>query len=204
MQDNPYPFKSREWYKWTHEEAQAMHGIFLTWVASKASHIQSVVEIGCGLHDFYEGRFLEMGATYIGIDHDRQVVIQRLKGARSWRSGFIHVDMMDETLIELPKADLVFSRATIDHVSDPDRFMRLAIEAAERYVYIMTYRPPLLDEDQHRIEHGTDGYCYNDLSMRRIEEVIGEFETKSHQLHVMNTGRPEPEIQTEMHIEIEV
>lgn len=205
MQENPYPFKSKEWYKWTHEEAEKMHGIFLAWVASKANRIHSVLEIGCGLHDFYEKQFLEMGCTYLGLDHDGKVMDKRRLNQHSWRSGFIHRDIMSKAPVEPEKADLVFSRATIDHVSDPDLFVRQCIQAAHRYVYIMTYRPPLpIDKLEHRVEEGSDGYYYNDLAINQLHAVIDEFSVMTRTLEIVRTGRPEPEIQTELHIILEV
>jgi len=202
MQVNPYQFKSKQWYHWTHEEAKAMHDVFIRWVEPRLKDIRSVAEVGCGLHRFYADWFCSRGLSYCGIDHDTEVCDKRGKGMRMLES----VCCCDWLVAEHGRIspDLVFSRATIDHVSDPDEFLRRAIVKANRFVYLMTYRPYDATLSEHHIEKGPYGYYYNDLSPRRIAAVIEEFHPKRYEVHRILTGRPEPEIQTELHIEVEV
>lgn len=211
MQVNPYPFKSAEWYRWTHEEAQAMHEVFLAWVEPRLSEIKSVRELGCGSHRFYSRWFTRKGISYCGVEHDSNVCAGRepfigplesvcCEDAETGICNYV----ASMGIGPPPFADLVFSRATIDHVSDPDEFLRRAVAKARKYVYIMTYRPPLVNTGDHKIEKGGDGYCYNDLSIERLHQVIDEFPVKARQLKSIPTGRPKPEIQTELHIIVEV
>jgi len=202
MQVNPYPFMSEEWYRWTHEESQAMHDVFLRWVEPRVAQIHSVAEIGCGIHRFYADWFCGRHIRYCGLDRDEMVCNQREKHMLPLES----LHCIDWPVAEYGRIypDLVFSRATIDHVSDPDEFLRRAIGSARRYVYLMTYRPYDADLKAHVIEKGADGYYYNDLSPSRIAAVIEEFQPQRYEVRCQPTGRAEPEIQTEIHIEIEV
>jgi hypothetical protein len=203
-QVNPHKFKSREWYKWTHREAEAMHDVFVDWLTPKLAHIQSLMEVGCGLHDFYENLCVANSIKYIGVDHDLEVIRQR--HVETTQRKFICADFCNWPLPGLQRpgirSDLVFSRAVIDHVSSPDSFISQALLLANKYVYIMTYRPCLLEAEAHAITGpDADGYFFNNLSMPQLERLLKDYK---HELRRVPTGRAKDEIQEELHIVIEV
>lgn len=201
-QVNPYPFKSYEWYKWTHLEAAEMHDVFTDWARDRFYDIATVLEVGCGLYRRYSDFFVDRGIRYIGLDNDPEIIAARINGSRRYLEDFICTDFTEPD-VSIPQADLVFSRAVIDHVVDPDTFLRNAIKFARKYVYIMTYRPPT-DSVEHKIEKGNDGYYYNDLSIARLLDVLENERVKIFRLNEVNTGRVAPEIETELHIEVEL
>ena len=95
--------------------------------------------------------------------------------------------------------DLVFSHNVIDHSPDPDLFIRMSIESATKYVYIMSYRGWFPNIDEHKIEKGGDGYFYNDISVNQVRRLLDSL-GYDYELKRVPTNMPELEIQNELHI----
>jgi len=195
---NPHAFKSPEWYEWIHNEAEVPHQVFIDWLRPRMADIHSVMEIGCGKHWFYDDFFGDK--IYFGVDHDPKVIQHCLHRGRP-HHGWFCTDFQHAEFTE--RADLIFSRATIDHVADPDGFLRKAVEQARKYAYIMTYRGYFPALPAHRQEHSeVDGYWYTDLSNFRLQALLSGLGVK-YDLKRVPTGRAEGEIQEELHIVVE-
>lgn len=206
---NPYPFKTADWYAWTHDEASAMHDVFRQWLAPRMSEIETVAEVGCGLHPNY-ARLLK-DKQYLGIDHDQAVVQARQADPDKpeWHR-YVCADFCELPYNQFitsdvwPRPDLLFSRAVIDHVRDPDEFLRNACRFARNWIYVMTYRPYDEQLTDHQITKGPDGYWYNDLAPDRIRQVLAEFHPRHAEVRSQPTGRHAPQFETEIHIIVEL
>lgn len=200
LQKNPHEFLSPEWYKWTHECLAMIHEGFLAW--TKTIEFDSVLEVGCGKHDWYVERFV--GKRYCGMDNSEDVFNHRCCSGHNYyplhSSIWGSIEASDEYDIQTP-FDLVFSHATIDHSPRPDEFIRQCIKAARKYVYIMSYRGYFSDIDEHKIEKGEDGYYYVDVSIKQVERLLKEMDCNFTILQVPN-GLGPLEIQYETHIVI--
>jgi len=191
--ENPHKFMSPKWYEWTHKEAQSCHDVFMDWTRDKV--FEKVMEVGCGKCAFYAGFFNE--TRYVGLDKDLDVVAYRND------RHIPHITYCGDVLTwRGDTADLVFSRAVIDHMEDPDAFVRACLELSTRYVYIMNYRGYFADIEQHRGEHRANGFWYTDISVRQIEHLLSLMPVK-YDVNCICTGRKAPEIKQETHIIIE-
>ena len=69
--------------------------------------------------------------------------------------------------------DLVFAHAVVDHVYDIDAFVRAAVEASNRWIYLTAYRGWFPDLDAHRYNWSEQDTCfYNDLSPTQIQRLL--------------------------------
>ena len=190
---NPHKFLSHEWYEWMHNNKKQIHDDFVLWTHDKA--ISSILQVGCGKHDFYHRVFSSQ--HYIGLDISPDVISHCLKYVdpnmcHAWECGDILTSGPWET-------DLVFSHNVIDHSPDPDLFIRMSIESAAKYAYIMSYRGWFPNIDEHKIEKGSDGYFYNDISVNQVRRLLDSL-GYAYELKRVPTNMPKIEIQNELHI----
>lgn len=194
---NPHPFHSLAWYKWTHEEAQVCHDVFVEWLRPRMAEIETVIEIGCGMHDYYPKLFIEK--DYIGLDSDVAVAAYKATQAvpGPGRHCYVTADVMGE--LDIGPADLVFSRAVIDHVEQPNAFLLQCLDLSRRWVYLMNYRGYFGDLRHHRKERGADGIWYVDVAVPCLEVTLAGLSVE-YQIRCVETGRPPGQIQQEMHV----
>jgi len=192
--ENPHKFMSPKWYEWTHKEAQSCHDVFMQWVVNNCQSLDRVIEVGCGKHAFYADYFID--TIYAGLDIDKDVFAYRNDNCPKVTYCGDVLTWREET------AELVFSRSVIDHMEDPDAFIRSCLELSTRYVYIMNYRGYFADIEQHRGEHRANGFWYTDISVRQIEHLLSLMPVK-YDVNCICTGRKAPEIKQETHIIIE-
>jgi hypothetical protein len=197
---NPHPFLSLEWYRWTHEEAQACHNVFLEWLRPRLGEIETVIEVGCGMHDFYPRLFADK--DYIGLDNNVEVAAYKATQPvlGSGRHCYVTADIMAE--LDIGPADLVFSRAVIDHTDHPHWFLENCINASRRWVYVMNYRGYFAELDDHRWQRGADGIFYGDISVKAIDAQLAGLPVE-YQIRCVETGRLTGHIQQETHIVVE-
>ena len=191
LRENPHKFLSAEWYAWIHNNKLQIHEGFLSW--TKTIKFESVLDVGCGKYDWYERKFKDK--VYTGMDNFQEAINYHIK--RHDHGSWIYQDIEKGDV--LIKSDLVFSHSVIDHSPDPDLFIRKSIEAANKYAYIMSYRGWFPNIDEHKIEHGKDGYCYNDISVKQVRRLLNSLPC-TYELKEFPTGLPEGEIQSELHI----
>ena len=205
---NPHEFMSRNWYRWTHDQHAEIHQIFCAWVSHRLHEIETVLEIGCGKHDFYHHCFADQ--EYLGIDVCRDAVNYcRLKHEPIAKHLWITGDFLIFDFQHL-RFDLIFSHAVIDHSPDPTAFVKKTVELATYYVYHKTYRGYFDDIAEHRQQpsgNPADKDCYVDVSVQELDRVLGEMqkagELKQYELKSVPTGRGVHEISQELHIVVE-
>ena len=199
---NPYPFHSPEWYAATFQCLEQCHLKNFAEIAKRWwNRIDSVLEVGCGTHNFYPTAFMEK--KYTGCDIDPAVIAycQEHYAAQlrnhQWKARTLH-SFPDESY------DLILANSVIDHAEDPDQFINDCIRVAKRFAYIVSYRGYFIGLVDHKQEKGGDGFFYNDISAPRIGELL---ENRSDVLRFdilpVPTGRPGVEIQFETVIKIE-
>lgn len=195
---NPHPFKSFEWYQWTHEEAKVCHDYFMNWRRTKYQ-IYDALEIGCGMYGKYARYFNDGVTIYTGMDNDSVVIDECAKRHATTKAKWLCANVMDSQPVT--EYDLVFSRSVIDHVPNINAFIEKCIELSNRYVYIMSYRGYFASIKTHKQEQGADGTYYNDISLMELFDFLKQLRVP-HLLHCVPTGRPKDQIQHELHIEI--
>lgn len=192
--ENPHKFLSPEWYEWTHNCVLPIHEHFMNW--ARNLDINSVLEIGCGKYDDYH-KFFRI-KRYMGMDRNLDVIHHCLdKHTQFLGHQWSCDDVCDCGWIS--SFDLVFSHAVIDHSFDPDIFIRKSIEASRKHTYIMSYRGFFPDIEKHKIKKSTDGYFYNDISVKQVRRLLDSLGHK-YELKEVPTGLPPLEIQSELHI----
>lgn len=202
---NPYPFHSPEWYAATFQCLEECHKKIFAEIANRWwNRIDSVLEVGCGTYDFYPTAFTEKKYTGCDIDPAAIAYCQKHYAVQfphhqwhQWKARDLH-SFPDESY------DLVLANSVIDHAEDPDQFIDDCIRVTNRFAFIVSYRGYFMELANHKQKKGGDGFFYNDISARRVRELL---ENRSDIFHFdvlpLATGRPPVEIQYETVIKIE-
>lgn len=164
--------KDVSWYQEIHDARQPVHEAFDAWIAEHdlpQDPIRSVLEIGCGRGVLYPARFADR--RYVGYDISRK----EIEWCRENRHNPLHDYMVGDFIADGvgERFDLVFAHAVVDHVYDIDAFVRAAVEATNRWVYLTAYRGWFPDLEQHRYNWSEQDTCfYNDLSPTQVQRLL--------------------------------
>jgi Methyltransferase domain len=159
------------WYTWMYGTRIQQHHAFQIWFRSihQTEKIASVLEFGCGMAVGYADFFSEH--RYTGVDLGPEQVRWCQENRVNPKHDYLSCDFIRELFSE--RYDLVFSQGTIDNTYDMDEFLRAAVRASRRWVFITAYRGFFPDLTEHRIEwRPSDGCYYNDLSVARATSVL--------------------------------
>lgn len=159
-----------KWYEQIHQSQAELHRHFQSWLATKAD-ARSVLEIGCGTGSYPVLRkYLFGDLDYTGVDISPTCIDYCTKHSDfKFRCGDLLEMEFDDTY------DIVFSHAVIDHVADPNTFLRKAVSLSRRWAYISAYREVREDLPSHKINWNEQDRCYyNDLTEREIVSVLAE------------------------------
>jgi SAM-dependent methyltransferase len=164
--------KDVEWYQEIHDAREPIHAAFAEWLNDldrSGDPIRSVLEIGCGRGVRYPTLFADR--RYVGYDISQKEIEWCRENRHNPRHDYIVGDFITEGIAE--RFDLVFAHAVIDHVYDIDAFLRAAVEASGRWVYLTAYRGWFPDLREHRYSWSEQETCfYNDLSPARVHMVL--------------------------------
>ena len=164
--------KDVSWYQEIHDAREPIHDAFARWVAEHDlphDPIRSILEIGCGRGVRYPALFADR--RYVGYDISRK----EIEWCRAIRHNSQHDYMVGDFITDGVGEcfDLVFAHAVIDHVYDVDAFVRMALGATNRWLYLTAYRGWFPDLQEHRYSWSEQDTCfYNDLSPTRIQSVL--------------------------------
>jgi Methyltransferase domain len=161
------------WYTWMYNGRVEQHLTFQQWftAADHVEKIETVLELGCGLSVGYADFFSEI--AYTGSDLAPQLIDWCRLNRENARHRYLACDFVRDAFPI--RYDLVFSHGTIDNNYDMDEFLRAAVRASRRWVYITAYRGFFPNLQAHRIDwRESDGCFYNDLSPVRAAAVLRE------------------------------
>jgi SAM-dependent methyltransferase len=184
-----------DWYTWMYQGRAEQHRCLQQWFAAttRREPIASVLEMGCGLGVGYADFFAQL--RYVGADLSGKEIEWCRENRRNPRHEYVACDFIEAPFPE--RFDLVFSQGTIDNTYDMDAFLRAAVAASTRWVYVTAYRGffPDLDEHVYRWNEG-DGCYYNDLSAGRATATLRESGCREVAVVPSFTGRAEIPFET--------
>jgi SAM-dependent methyltransferase len=152
-----------DWYTWMYNYRILQHLAFQKWVhmIERVETVESVADFGCGTAVGYVDFFKAI--RYVGIDLAPSAVDWCIKNYSNPKHDFRVLDVIEAPPKE--EFDLVFSQGTIDNVYDMDAFLRGAVEASRKWIYVTAYRGFFPELEEHRYEYNAEqGVYYNDVS----------------------------------------
>jgi SAM-dependent methyltransferase len=158
------------WWSDIHGRRPAIHASFAKWMAEKAGEFQTVLEVGCGAGVYPLKHFEMFGdAVYTGLD----ISAEGIKHCAAHSdSEFICADFLQYPLDR--QFDLVFSHATVDHVYDPDEFLRRIVSATGKCAFVSAYAGYHENLGEHDMRWCPARGCYDTkLSVPRVNDLLG-------------------------------
>ena len=152
-----------EWYKWMYNYRILQHQTFQKWFQfiHRMELIESIADFGCGMGvgyvDFFEN------FRFVGFDLAPQVIDWCKKNYRNPKHEFRILEFIKNPPEK--EFDLVYSQGTIDNAYDMNAFLRSAVKASRKWIYITAYRGFFPELETHRYEFNPEqGVYYNDIS----------------------------------------
>ncbi len=183
------------WYRWMYDYRVRQHKALELWFAAvnMREPLESVVDFGCGAAVGYPDFFKDI--RYVGIDLAEPIIQWCLE-----HNTNSHHDYWVREFIESPpekEFDLVMSQGTIDNVYDMDAFLRAAIRASKKWIYINAYRGFFKELDNHVYRFNEEqNIYYNDLSPSRAYETLRDAGCRDISIHPSPTGYDEIPFET--------
>lgn len=165
------PHANIDWFTWMYNGRIEQHRAFQQWfrAVDREERIESILEFGCGLSVGYADFFADR--AYTGTDIAPHLIKWCRANRHNPRHTYLACDFVAHPFPE--RYDLVFSHGTIDNNYDMDAFLRAAVQASRRWVFLTAYRGFFSELADHRLEwRETDGCYYNDLSPSRAQAVL--------------------------------
>jgi SAM-dependent methyltransferase len=189
------PQANLDWYTWMYNGRIEQHRALQQWFTSvdRAERIESVLEFGCGLAVGYADFFRDR--VYTGADLAPHLIDWCRANRPNPAHTYVACDFINHAFPT--RYDLVMSQGTIDNTYDMDAFLRAAVRASRRWVFITAYRGFFADLPEHRLEwRAADGCYYNDLSPTRAAAALREAGASDVAVLPSFTGRAEIPFET--------
>jgi hypothetical protein len=178
----------KEYYEWMYEYRKHCHEAFRLWFKAmdKMEPFKSVIEFGCGYAIGYSEFFADI--RYVGVDLAEKAIDWCKANLNNPLHEYLVADFIKEEFNE--EFDLVFSHATIDNNYDMDRYLKSAVSASSRWIWITAYRSFSPDLLEHRYTFAEDqGVYYNDISPTRAYRTLVDCGCRNVSLLPYYTGR---------------
>jgi SAM-dependent methyltransferase len=160
-----------DWYTWMYNSRIDQHQCFQQWFqyVNHLEPVQSVLEFGCGFAVGYADFFKDI--HYIGTDIAETAITWCKKNRQNKKHHYYAVDFITEKFEE--KFDVVFSQGTIDNTYDINGFIKSAMTASRRWIYVTAYRGFFPDLQEHRYSWNEKQGCYyNDISPSQVYTLL--------------------------------
>lgn len=164
-QDQPH-----EYWVGMYDEQAPYHALFLKGLDLNRHHIKTVLEVGCGsgVYPIKHAHEFE-GLAYTGVDISKSAIDYAKANSAA---EFIEADFLqwqDDRVF-----DLAFSHSTLDHVYDPDEFLRKIVAKTGKVAFISS--PSISDKTTELIaDHNADlGFYLNTIPLSRVKYVLRE------------------------------
>lgn len=159
-----------EYWVGMYDEQIPYHKLFLQGLDLNRQHIKTVLEVGCGsgVYPIKHAHELE-GLTYTGVDISESGIAYAKANSTS---EFIAADFLqwqDDRVF-----DLVFSHSVIDHVYDPDEFLRKIVAKTGKMAFISS--PSISDKVTEPVANWNAdlGFYLNTIPLSRVKYVLRE------------------------------
>ena len=140
----------------------------------------SVLEIGCSiglLPKFMNNVFNNV--EYTGLDLSE-------KSLALAKKNFINGNFLEGDFLQLSLEkdyELILSLDVIDHVYDPDAFLKKIIQKTKKFGFVRAYRGYFDEIDDHIMEYRTnEGIYLNNLSIKKIHALFKQNNITKYQL----------------------
>ncbi len=184
-----------EWYTWMYNSRIDQHECLQQWFryVNNSEPVRSVLDFGCGFAVGYADFFKDI--RYVGADLAETAIAWCKKNRLNEKHDYVAIDFMTEKFDE--KFDLVFSQGTIDNTYDIDGFIKAAIAASQRWIFITAYRGFFPDLQEHRYSWNDQHGCYyNDISPYQVYELLKAEGCSDITIAPSHTGRPDIPFET--------
>lgn len=162
--------KDYVFYEDIYKQTPKIHEYFQDWM-SKQNNIQTVMDVGCGAGVY--GRTIFKDIPYEGIDISEKAIELAKSKDKSKNHSYKTCDFISGSGFDKPKFDLVFSLSTIDHVYDPDEFLKKCIRISKKVVFVAAYWGYFPKLKSHQMEWHPETTCYqNKLSIRQLQYLL--------------------------------
>jgi hypothetical protein len=178
------------WYTWMHNGRIEQHRCFQQWFSAidRLEHVDSVLELGSAISVAYAEFFADR--RYVGADLAEHLIAWCHANRVRPRHDYVACDFIEHDFAE--KFDVVFSQGTIDNTYDMDGFLQAMVRASRRWIYATAYRGFFADMVEHKTlwceEHGC---FYNDISPKRVYQVLRDCGCRDIAVLPSYTGRPD-------------
>lgn len=142
--------------------------------------LSSVLEIGCStglLPKFMNNIFNNV--KYTGLDFSE-------KSLQLAKKNYISGNFLKGDFLQLPLEqdyDLILCLDVIDHVNDPDAFLKKIIQKTKKFGFIRAYRGYFDKIDNHIMEYrSNEGIYLNNLSIKKIQILFEKNNITKYQL----------------------
>jgi hypothetical protein len=191
-----------EWYKKIHESNYLLHEDFKKFLKSKKD-IKTLLEVGCGAGIYpINNKELFSKLEYTGTDFSNSVIeyCKKKSDFKFFQGDFIKLELTE-------KYDFVFSHAVVDHVYNIEQFITNLIKSTRKYAYINSYRGYFPNLENHKMQwDGHEGCYFNELSIKKIEELLKKINLKDNQFVIRSqrSGQKEKNVDIQTVIEIDL
>ena len=173
---NYWQNKSENFYEDIYNETPKIHEFFKDWYA-KQKNIQTILDVGCGSGIY--GRTFFNDKSYLGVDISKKAIEIAKTNDKNKMHDYITCDFIADDILNDKKFDLVFSLSVIDHVYDPDKFLKKCINLSNRYLLIVAYWGYFPNLGSHNIDWHPETTCYqNQLSIMQIQNLLNHMKLK--------------------------
>lgn len=153
-----------------YDEQAPYHALFLQGLDLNRHHIKTVLEVGCGsgVYPIRNAHALE-GLTYTGVDISKSAIEYAKEHSTA---EFIEADFLqwqDDRVF-----DLVFSHSVLDHVYDPDEFLRKIVAKTGKLAFISS--PSISGKATELFQdwNADLGFYLNTIPLSRVRYVLRE------------------------------
>ncbi len=114
------------------------------------NHIKSVIDVGCGIWEFYHNEFDDV--TYIGIDCVKKVIDFNKERYASKKKIFIYADLLN-IKNNIPNVDLCIIKDVLQHLSN-ENIVTLLEKVKKKAKYILLIQDFNQIQDNQNIKNG--------------------------------------------------
>lgn len=147
---------------------------------------ETTLEIGCGT-GYFPIKHKNLFQKYTAMDIGKPAIDFCRKNSEF---EFLEGDFIKTDLNR--KFDLVFTQSVIDHVYDPNEFLKQIVKHTKKHALICAYRGYFPEYEDHKMEYfNRGGFYHNELSVKKIKETLLNYGLTNNQfsIHKQANGR---------------
>lgn len=173
---NYWQNKDKEFYEAIYYETPKIHEYFQEWY-SRQGDINTILDVGCGAGIY--GRRVFKDKSYHGVDISGKAIALAQSKDRNKNHSYRICDFIADKYYNDAHYDLVFSLSVIDHVYNPDEFIKKCVKLSKRHAWIAAYWGYFPKLKLHKMEWHPEITCYqNKLSVSHLQNLLDNLNVK--------------------------